>query len=38
MPAKAGIHDFLRRDEDKSRIPACAGMTGYRGTVDHSDG
>ena len=28
MLAQAGIHDFLCCDEDKSWIPACAGMTG----------
>jgi len=28
MPAKAGIDDFLCCDEDKSWIPAFAGMTG----------
>jgi hypothetical protein len=27
MPAKAGIHDFLGGDKDKSWIPAFAGMT-----------
>jgi peptide/nickel transport system substrate-binding protein len=31
MPAQAGIHDFLCCDEDKSWIPACAGMTGGSG-------
>jgi hypothetical protein len=30
MPAHAGIHDFLCRNEDKSWMPACAGMTGAR--------
>ena len=28
MPAHAGIHDLLCCDEDKSWIPAFAGMTG----------
>jgi hypothetical protein len=31
MPAQAGIHDFLCRNKGKSRIPACAGMTGGSG-------
>jgi hypothetical protein len=30
MPAKAGIHDFLCCDEDKSWLPAFAGMTWVR--------
>jgi hypothetical protein len=28
IPAKAGIHNFLCCNEDKSWIPAFAGMTG----------
>jgi hypothetical protein len=27
MPANAGIHVFLRCDNDKTAIPAFAGMT-----------
>jgi hypothetical protein len=34
MPAQAGIHDFLCCNEDKSWIPACAGMT--RGSTEES--
>jgi hypothetical protein len=28
MPAKAGIHDFLCCDENKSWMPTTVGMTG----------
>ena len=35
MPAKAGIHDFLGGDKDKSWIPAFAGMTGWAPTVPY---
>jgi len=33
MPAKAGIHDLtirLHRVEEKSWMPACAGMTRFK--------